>query len=191
MHDRDEEGEEPGLELASLRDAFEGCLARGLELARRAGEDQAGWATWFRGWTSREPTALTSSGLAAHPSELREALLAIQRGYRAELAALAPPADPDDPLWDFYHHRLDDFVSQELARYTKAVARKPGLGSVFAAAAQRQQQARGGAAAREERQYTLRCQACGAPRQQDNLYDACAYCGTPFFPGEDPGSDRS
>jgi hypothetical protein len=166
----------------ALRSEFERVLAEILATARAAGRRQAEWGAIRSAWTPGAGTVPLAGG-AAHPSEVREVLLAVQRVFAARADEPAHAAsDPDDDLWELRHRRLPAFVREELDRYVADVAPRPSIADVFGRAARQAQLEGAPPAAADPSVRVITCTRCGAPRQTDNLYGECAHCGAPFFP---------
>jgi hypothetical protein len=133
-----------------------------------------------RAWLPGAPAGAPYLGEAAHPSEVREVMLALQAAYLVRLPAQGP--GESEAMRDFRRHRLADFVRTETRAYVARVTPKPDIRSLFAEAA-----VRGGpqavAAAGFAPSVSVRaCRSCGAPRETDTVYGCCAFCGTAFFP---------
>jgi hypothetical protein len=168
--------------IEAVADEFERWLSHLLAVACSARRHPDEWRAIRRAWLPGAPDAPASAsylGEAAHPSEVREVMVALRDAYAARL----PPQGPgeSEAMRDFRRHRLADFVRTETSAYIARVTPKPDIRSLFAQAT-----ARGGpqvAAAGFAPSVTVRtCRSCGAPREADTVYGCCAFCGTAFFP---------
>jgi hypothetical protein len=166
--------------IEAIATEFEGWLRRILAAASRARRCPAEWEAIRRTWVPGGHAAAAHVGDAAHPSAVREVLVALEAAYAARL----PPEHPDESeaMWDFRHRTMLDFVRSETDAYIARVTPRPDVGSLFAQAAVRQAAQSRPPGPAEPSAAVRICTSCGAPRQSDTLYGNCAFCGTPFFP---------
>ena len=166
--------------IEAVPEEFERWLSHLLAVARSARRCPDEWRVIRRAWLPGAPASASYLGEAAHPSEVREVMVALQAAYVARLPAQGP--GESEAMRDFRRHRLADFVRTETRAYIARVTPRPDIQSLFAEAA-----ARGGlqavAAAGFAPSVSVRaCRSCGAPREMDTVYGCCAFCGTAFFP---------
>ena len=159
----------------AIADDFERWLSHMMAAACSARRHPDAWQAVRRAWLPGAPAAASYLGDAAHPSQVREVLVALHAAYAARLPAEAP--GESDEMRDFRRRRLADVVRTETRAYIARVTPKPDIRSLFADAA-------GSApAAGSPPSVTVRtCRLCGAPREADTVYGNCAFCGTAFFP---------
>ena len=162
----------------AIVDEFERLLSHLVAVACSARRDPHAWQAIRHAWLP-DAAAASYLGDAAHPSEVREVLVALHAAYAARL----PPEGPDESeaMRDFRRRRMDDFVRTETGAYIARVTPKPDVRSLFAQAAGRGRPS--AASAGSAPSVTVRtCRLCGAPREADTVYGSCAFCGTAFFP---------
>jgi len=159
---------------------FERWLSHILATAAAAGRHPAEWDGLRRAWIPEAPASAPHVGDAAHPSDVRQVLLALEAAFEARL----PPEHPgeSEAMWDFRRRRLVDFVRDETEAYIARVTPTMDLGSLFARAAAGLPARPDSPAGSGPSVAVLTCRSCGAPRQRESLYGRCGYCGTPFFP---------
>jgi hypothetical protein len=163
----------------AIADEFERWLSHMVAVACSARRQPDAWQAVRHAWLPGAPAAASYLGEAAHPSEVREVLVALHAAYAARLPAEAP--GENDAMRDFRRRRLADFVRTETSAYIARVTPKPDIRSLFAQAAGGGRQP--AAAAGSTPSVTVRtCRLCGAPREADTVYGSCAFCGTAFFP---------
>lgn len=158
---------------------FERRLGHLVAVACSARRNPDAWQQIRHAWLPGAPVAASYLGEAAHPSEFREVLVAVQAAYAARL----PPEThgESEAIRDFRRRRLSDLVRTETDAYIARVTPQQEVGSLFAQAAARSR--RRAAAASSRPSVTVRtCRRCGAPREADTLYGHCGFCGTAFFP---------
>ena len=163
----------------AIADEFERLLSHMVAVACSARRDPDAWQAIRHAWLSGVPAAASYLGEAAHPSEVREVLVALHAAYAVRL----PPEGPDESeaMRDFRRRRMDDFVRTETGAYIARVTPKPDVRSLFAQAAGRGRLP--AASAGSAPSVTVRtCRLCGAPREADTVYASCGFCGTAFFP---------
>jgi hypothetical protein len=164
-----------------LATEFERWLDHILATAGAARQRPAEWDTIRKAWLPGGLAPASYVGDAAHPSQVREVLVALHAAFTARL----PPerAGESEAMWDFRHRRIADVVRHETDAYIARVTPRPDLGAIFARAAS-SQRARPEPPGHAGPSAAVRtCRSCGAPRQTESLYGDCAFCGTPFFPG--------
>lgn len=163
----------------AIADEFERRLSHMVAVACSARRRPDPWQAIRQAWLPGAPASASYLGEAAHPSEVREVLVALHASYAARL----PPEAPceSEAMRDFRRRRMADFVRTETDAYIARVTPKPDARSLFAQAAARgRAQA---AAVGSAPSVTVRtCRRCGAPREADTVYGCCAFCGTAFFP---------
>jgi hypothetical protein len=167
--------------IEALATEFERWLSHILATAGAARQRPAEWEAIRRAWLLGALTPASYVGDAAHPSQVREVLVALHAAFTARL----PPerAGESEAMWDFRHRRIADVVRDETDAYIARVTPKPNLGAIFAQAASRQRAQPEPPAPAGPSAAVRTCRSCGAPRQAESLYGACAFCGAPFFPG--------
>jgi hypothetical protein len=175
--------------IESIADEFERWLSHMLAVAYAARRRPDAWQAIRQAWLPGAPDAASYVGEAAHPSQVREVLVALHAAYAARL----PPEDPgeSEAMRDFRRHRMPDFVRDETRAYIARVTPQPDVGSLFAQAAARGRPQAATAARLPPRavasdsapSVTVRtCRRCGASREADTVYGSCGFCGTEFFP---------
>jgi hypothetical protein len=173
----------------AIADEFERWLSHTVAVACSARQHPDAWQAIRHAWLPGVPATASYLGDAAHPSEVREVLVALHAAYAARL----PPETPgeSEAMRDFRCQRLADFVRDETRAYIARVTPKPDVRSLFAQAAARGRPQAAAAARVPPRaaasdsapSVTVRtCDRCGAAREADTVYGCCAFCGTAFFP---------
>jgi hypothetical protein len=165
--------------IEAIADELERWLSHMVAVACSARRRPDAWQAIRHAWLPGTPATASYLGEAAHPSEVREVLVAL---HAAAAARLPPEARGEsEAMRDFRRQRMADFVRTETRAYIARVTPKPDIGSLFAQAA-----ARGhpqAAAAGSAPSVTVRtCRLCGAPREAHTVYGSCGFCGTAFFP---------
>jgi hypothetical protein len=161
---------------------FERWLGHVLAVAGSACQRPDAWQAIRSAWLPGAPGTVSYLGEAAHPSQVREVLVALHAAYAARLPPEAP--GESEAMRDFRRRRLPDFVRDETSAYIARVTPKAEVSSVFAraVAGSRPPVAASGSVPA----VTVRtCRRCGAPREADTVYGSCAFCGTDFFPQHD------
>jgi hypothetical protein len=157
---------------------FERRLGHLVAVACSARRHPDAWQQIRHAWLPGAPAVASYLGEAAHPSEFREVLVAVQAAYAARLP---PEAAESEAMRDFRRRRLADLVRTETDAYIARVTPKQEVRSLFAQAATRSRPR--AAADRSRPSVTVRtCRVCGAPREADTVYGYCGFCGTAFFP---------
>jgi hypothetical protein len=173
----------------AIADEFERWLSHLVAAACSARRHPDAWQSIRSAWLPGATAAASYLGEAAHPSQVREVLVALHAAYTARLPPEAP--DESEAMRDFRRRRMADFVRAETDAYIARVTPRPDVRSLFAQAAARGQPPAATAARIRPRavasdsapSVTVRtCRLCGAAREADTVYGRCAFCGTAFFP---------
>jgi|SRR5579859_2113878 hypothetical protein len=173
----------------AIAQELERWLSHTVAVACSARRDPDAWQAIRRAWLPGAPATVSYLGEAAHPSEVREVLVALH----AACAARLPPEAPgeSEAMWDFRHRRMPDFVRVQTSAYIARVTQKTDVKSLFAQAAGRvrPQAAPSGrlppraVADGSAPSVSVRvCRSCGSAREADTVYGSCGFCGTAFFP---------
>ena len=175
--------------IEAVADEFERWVSSTIAAACSARRNPEAWQAIRRAWVPGACAPASYLGEAAHPSEVREVLVALHAACVARLPPEAP--GESEAMWDFRRQRLADFVRTETSAYIARVRSKPDIRSLFAQAAAHGQPHAAPAARIPPRaaasdsapSVTVRtCSSCGAPRESRTVYGYCAFCGTAFFP---------
>jgi len=70
-------------------------------------------------------------------------------------------------------------IENRIIEYYQKIKPFSGLGDIFKNAASSQTKYSQGLQA--EKQLTIKCKSCGAPRLEEMQYDKCMFCGSPLF----------
>ena len=178
--------------IEAIADEVERWLSRIMTVAYSARRQPDNWQAIRHAWLPGAPASESYLGEAAHPSEVREVMVALHAAYAARLPPEAP--GESEAMRDFRRRRMADFVRDETRAYIARVTPKPAVRSLFAQAAARVPRQETMSTPRRPRaeasgiapSVTVRgCRSCGAAREADTVYGCCAFCGTDFFPPED------
>ena len=175
--------------IEAIADELERWLGHTVAVACSARRNPDAWQAIRRAWLPGAPATASYLGEAAHPSEVRDVLVALHAAYAARLPPEAP--GESEALRDFRRQRLADFVRTETSAYIARVTPQPDVRSLFAQAAVGGRPATSATARIPPRavasgtapSVTVRaCRSCGAAREAATIYGHCAFCGTAFFP---------
>jgi hypothetical protein len=175
--------------IEAIADELERWLSHMVAVACSARRHPDAWQAIRHAWLPGAPATTSYLGEAAHPSEVRDVLVALHAAYAARLPPEAP--GENEAMREFRRRRMADFVRTETRAYIARVTPQPDVRSLFAQAAARGRPQTAAtarvppraAASDSAPSVTVRtCRSCGAAREAGTVYGRCAFCGTAFFP---------
>lgn len=118
----------------------------------------------------------------AVPAELRKAYQTIRKktikNYQDTFQNIELTVEAD-LLWDNFLDHLKIFINEKINTYIGKIKQKISVNDIFANAFSSMNKFSHDL--EESKIQTKKCKSCGAPRQDEDQYDNCYFCGTKLF----------
>jgi hypothetical protein len=121
----------------------------------------------------------------ALPTELRNVFKSLRhrtiKNYRNKFVNIELSVDAEI-FWNDFVIRLKDFIEDEVSAYVGKIKQAANVSNIFANALSGMNQFSNNL--NESGLNTKKCKSCGSPRQDEDQYGECYFCGTPLFETE-------
>ncbi|NJO87652.1 MAG: hypothetical protein HC831_00835 [Chloroflexia bacterium] len=139
--------------------------------------------------TENQKNAYYSKGIpvskGALPTELRNVFKSLRhktiKKYRNKFDNIELSIDAEI-YWNDFVIRLKDFIEDEVSAYVGKIKQAVNVSNIFANAFSGMNRYSNNL--NESGLNTKKCKSCGSPRQDEDQYDECYFCGTPLFETE-------